>query len=207
MGIYKGSATLTRYTLSNKLPSNFNTFLDERIKGFAFKSIEEGTEELSMGWVAAHDFMDTDFSYASYLLEPYVMLGLRIDRRRVSGSLLKKYHRLELQKALAMRGPEAKISRSDREELKEKARLDLLRRIPPASQVFDLCWDTQRGQLWLGTATGGVRELFGDLFRRCFEMEPRMLIPWDLARGMMDGEEDANRLDGARPLTLYAGEA
>lgn len=205
MGLFKGSATLTRYTVSTKLPANFNAFLDERVRAMAFRPIDDTTEELAVGWVAAHDFLDTGFAYNAYLIEPYVMLGFRVDRRRVPAALLKKYQRMAEQKAQELRGPEAaSLSRSQREELKEKVRLELLQRIPPTTQAIDVCWDTVRGKLWLGTASGGVRDLFEDYFRRSFERELRLSIPWTLAQELVTQPRARENLDAAAPLTLYA---
>ena len=206
MGLFQGSATISRYKVVGDLPPDFADFCDERIRRFAFLSIEETTDELAAGWVSAADFLDTDFSHAAYALDPYVVLGLRVDRRKLSGALVRKYFRLEMQKALAMMEGDARLSRSRREELKEKARMDLLKRIPPASQAFDVCWNTVAGDLWLGSATGSVREIFEDLFRRSFELELKPVIPWSLAQGLLAKTRAAEQLEDAGPLSLYAGE-
>ena len=201
MGIFKGSVTLTRYQVKGKLPPDGADFLDRRIRRFAFRDIEDSAEELSVGWVSPHDFMDTSFAYASYSLEPYLVLGLRVDRRRVTGPLLKKYHRLEMKKALALEEAPT-LSRSRREELKEKARLDLLTRMPPVSQVYDVCWDTLQGELWLGTTSKGVVEVFEDLFRRTFELGLKPVLPWSLALEAAERLKARQRLEDSGPLNL-----
>lgn len=205
MGLFRGSVTLTRYQVVGNLPSSLADFLDQRIRRFAFRSIEDGTEELAVGWVSVHDYLDTEFAYGGYHLDPYIVLGMRIDRRRLPAALVKKYHRLEIQKALASLPPGEKLGRSRREELKEKTRLDLLRRLPPATQAVDVCWDTNRRRLWLGSATGSVRELFEELFQRTFELTLRPLIPWLLARELV-GPKGLEPLEAARPLALYREE-
>jgi hypothetical protein len=129
-------------------------------------------------------------------------LGLRIDRRRLPGALLKKYHRLEMQKAKEM-GSDKGLSRSEREELKEKARLDLLTRLPPQTQALDVCWDSLGGQVWLGSGSAPVKELFEDLFRRTFELELEPVQPWTLAQRLVEPEGHSARLESAAPLTLY----
>jgi DNA recombination-dependent growth factor C len=202
MGIFKGNATISRYLVRGKQAGFSSQELDQRIRRFAFKPIEDGTEELSVGWVSVNDFLDLEFAYASYALDPYLILGLRIDRRRLPGALLKKYHRLEMQKAKEM-GSDKGLSRSEREELKEKARLDLLTRLPPQTQALDVCWDSLGGQVWLGSGSAPVKELFEDLFRRTFELELEPVQPWTLAQRLVEPEGHSARLESAAPLTLY----
>jgi DNA recombination-dependent growth factor C len=206
MGIIKGSATLSRYKVKGELPQDFKDFIDERIRKFAFRDIENNAEEESMGWVSIHDYMDTSFAYAAYALDPYVVLGLRIDKRQISGALLKKYHRIELKKAYAMNDGR-KPSRMEREELKEKARLDLLTRIPPTSKSYELVWDTQGGQVWLGSAARSVRDLAEDLFKRTFELDLVALIPWDLAQEAADTVQARQALEEASAWSLFQEEA
>jgi len=206
MGIIKGNATLSRYRLKGDLPDGFKDFLDRRIRQFAFRDIENNSEELSVGWVSIHDFMDTGFAYAAYALDPYVALGLRVDKRQVGGAMLKKYHRLELKKAYAA-GEGRKLSRMEREELKEKARLDLLSRIPPATKFYELVWDTNSGEVWLGASAHSVRELAEDLFKRTFELELMPIIPWHLAQEAAGSLTAKRALDEASPWSLRQEEA
>lgn len=205
MGLIKGSLSLSRYTVKGEVPPDFWDFVDRRIRANLFMDIEGSTEEQSLGWVSAHDFLDTSFAYASYALDPYVVLGLRLDRRRVPGGVLKKYHRLEVQKAL--RSAEGRgLSRSEREDLKEKVRLDLLRRLPAATQVFEVCWDTAAGEVWLGSTGRAVRDLFEDIFRRTFDLELWPRIPYLLAGDLLAPTPLGQRLEAARPLSLYQPE-
>ena len=205
MGIFKGAVTLTRYVVKGDTPPDLADFLDRRIRRFAFRDIEDTADEISVGWVSPHDYMDVSFAYAAYSLEPYVALGMRVDQRKVGGALLKKYHRLELRKALALEEG-GRLGRSRREELKEKAKLDLLTRMPPVSQVHDVCWDAASGRLWLGTAAKGALELFEDLFRRTFELRIVPRIPWNLARELAGAGRAGGLLEEARPFSLHRTE-
>lgn len=206
MGIFKGSATLSRYQVKGDNPPDFWDFVDRRIRANVFLDIEQGTDESAVGWVSAHDFMDTGFAYAAYALDPYIVLGMRVDQRKLSTSLVRKYLRIEMKKALAARDGRP-LSRHDREELKEKVRLDLLRRIPPTTQVYEVCWDTAKAELWLGAAGRGVRDLLEDLFRRTFDLALIPRLPYLVAGDLIGPGPLAQRLEAARPLSLYQGEA
>ncbi len=206
MGLFKGSASISRYeaTVSDRI--GFWDFVDERVRMFAFRDIEDSADEVAVGWVSATDFMDTAFQYASYALDPYVVMGLRIDRRKLPAGVLQKYFRMAVAKAKAMR-EDGVISRAERETLKEKVKLDLLTRIPPGTQVFDVVWDTAKGTVWFGGASRSMLDIFEDYFRRCFQVELMPRLPYFMARSLLPGEENTQRLEHAAPWDLSGGEA
>lgn len=202
MGLLKGSATLTRYQVDGALPPDAADFLDRRIRRGLFMDIEDTTDELAVGWVSAGDFLDTSFAYAGYSLEPYVVLGFRVDQRKVPAAMLRKYQRLEEMKFLAMSQDQggARLNRARREQLRERARLGLLARIPPTTQVYDVVWDTGRSELWIGSASRGVLDRFEDHFSRCFSLGLVPRLPYLLAGDILTDENQRELLAAARPL-------
>lgn len=201
MGLIKGSATLTRYKVEGDLPPEGADFLYRRIKAGAFVDIEETTDELAFGWVSAGDFLDTAFAFAAYALDPYVVLSFRVDRRKISPAMLRKYQRIEEGRFLAMRDDDDhRLGRAQREQLKERARLGLLARIPPATAVYDVVWDTSRHEVWVGTATRGVLDLLETHFRTCFDLLLVPRIPFLLASDLLSKDSQREALDAARPL-------
>lgn len=202
MGLLKGSVTISRYKVQGSLPDDLSEFLDQRIKLNIFRDIEESAQESGFGWVSVHDFLDTDFAFASYLLEPYIVLGLRIDKRRVPAGLVRKYHRMEILKALAMRDSRG-LSRAEREELKEKVRLTLLKRTPPQTQMLEVVWDLNKAQVWLTSTAKPAMETFESLFKRSFALNLIPCIPAILAQDMLAKNKTLSQawLD-ARPLSL-----
>ena len=204
MSIFKGSATLTRYQVQGDTPPDFWGFLDRRIRANVFHPIDDQpNEQMSVGWCSVHDFLDTSFTYASYALDPYVVLGLRVDTRKIPTAQVRR----ELQRELRRAGQEGRVlSRVQREELRERVAQDLMRRTPPATQVFEVVWDTAKGEVWLGTGGRGVRDLFEGHFRRSFDLGLWPRLPWLLAQDLLPAE-DRLALDMSRPQTLYHGEA
>lgn len=174
MGLLKGTTSLSRFQVNGELPANFWEWLKRGIMSNIFMDIEGAAEERSHGWVSIHDYFDTTFNYDTYNLNPYLLLGIRQDKRTVGASLLRKYHRLELQKAKSA-NPEVKISKPDREILKEKAKLSLLTRIPPQTTTWEMCWNTRNGELWFTTTNKQLLELSQELFNKSFA--PLVLIP------------------------------
>lgn len=203
MGISRGGVTLTRYKVSGETPRDFWDFVDRRIRANLFVSIDEGTEEQAVGWCSIHDYLDTKFAFASYALDPYVVLGMRLDRRRVPAGQIKRQHRQEVAKALALREGRG-LSLADRGDLKEKVRLDLLRRAVPQTQVLEVVWNTSNGELWVATASRGLLDIFEDLFRRTFDLQLVPRIPWLLAKDLLPGF--GVTLAALKPATLYTRE-
>ena len=199
MGLLKGRATMSRYLVSGETPPDFWDFIDRRIRANVFQDIEQTTAELSVGWVSIGDFMDTKLEYMSYALDPYVALGLRVDQRKVPAALLKKYHRLEVDKAKSMLDDGGNIGRSFREELKDKARLELLTRIPPASNLYEVIWNTANNELWLGASSAKVRDMFQELFVKTFGLDLIPRLPFLLARDLVQGSNLAEPLEEVRP--------
>lgn len=207
MGLIKGRATISRYRVAGDIPPDFWDFIDRRVRANVFKDIEQSTAEIAVGWTSVTDFMDTEFAYAAYSLSPYVVLGLRVDQRKVAASLLHKYHRLEVDKAMGYLEEGRKLGRVRREELKDKVRLELLARIPPSSQLFEVIWDTSRNELWLGSAARKVMDLFEDLFIQSFGLELIPRIPFLLARDLLAKSPLVTSLEEARPWGPLSPEA
>ncbi len=199
MGLLKGRASITRYTVGGEPPAGFWDFIDRRVKSNVFKDIENNTDEISVGWCAINDFLDTEFAFMAYALEPYVLLGLRVDQRKVPAALLKKYTRLELEKAQGYLEEGRKLGRVRREELRDKARLGLLARIPPETKLYEVIWDTARNELWLGGSSKKVLELFEEHFVKSFGLDLTPRLPFLVARDLLAGSLDLARLEEARP--------
>mgnify|MGYP000894756334 CR=1 FL=1 len=203
MGIFKGTATVSRYKVDGPPPPDFLEFVDRRIRANCFVPIDDATEQMRTGWCSAHDFLDTRFAYASYALDPFIVLGLRVDTRKLPTAVVRRELSLEIRRANEDQG--RVLSRHDREELKEKIALDLLRRIPPTTHVYEVVWDTAKGEVLIGTDSRTARDLCADHFKRSFD--PLYLVPqvpYLLATALLP--QYAAALDALRPASLYRGE-
>ncbi|MDR1398095.1 MAG: recombination-associated protein RdgC [Desulfarculales bacterium] len=174
MSLLKGMVSLSRYKAEGNLPSDFWSWLNRQIIQNGFMDIEGSITDKSLGWVSVHDYFDVSFSFESYNLNPYVCLSLRQDKRTISAALVRKYHRLEINRMRESQ-PDVRLSKPDREMLKEKARLQLLNRIPPQTTTWELCWHTIRGEVWLTTGSRALLDAGQELFQKSFA--PLRLIP------------------------------
>ena len=91
MGFIKGTASFVRFSVEGELPENIWDFIADRVAAFSFRDIDETYEEDSLGWVSVMNMFDTEFGYASYAAGNYVTLSMRLDERKVSSVIVKKF--------------------------------------------------------------------------------------------------------------------
>ena len=91
MGFISGSASFVRFGVEGELPENIWDFIAERVAAFSFQDIDDTYDEFSIGWVSVLNMFDSEFEYGSYANGDYVTLTLRIDERKVSQAIVKKF--------------------------------------------------------------------------------------------------------------------
>jgi hypothetical protein len=178
MGLLKGTFTFSRYRTQEPLPGNFQDFFHRQIKRFAFRELSMGSEEISFGWTSLENLLDTQFEYANYAVGDYLAFSFRLDRKKVPPSLMKiKYLEAE-KKALGVKTKKF-LSKGEKEELKERIRLELLGKTFPVPSFFDVCWSLSQGWVTFGSFSPKVVEEFEKLFKKCFNLTLSPLVPWD----------------------------
>jgi len=197
MGFVKGTAAFVRFSVEGDLPENVWDFIAERITQFAFKDIDDTYEEESLGWVSVTNMFDTDFNYASYAAGNYVTLSMRLDERKVSSTIVKKFvakeeERIKKEKEIP------KISRSMRVEIKERIENELMRKALPMPSVFDLCWNLENSTLLFFSTNQKAQALLEDLFKDTFGLNIMQQIPYVCGEHLLD-EEDKDKLATITP--------
>lgn len=204
MGLFKGNPTFTRYKVSGD--SQVRRAFTAGMVDHAFQEIDAGPEEISVGWVQPNDMFNNDVDYAICCQEPYILLGLRIDQRKVKASVLKKEHRRAIKDYLLKRDvmtfddAEARkqaakpLDKATLDSLKEQARQKLLMRLPSEPTVVDVIWDTQGGHLWVGTQSEKLLSLFEDKFRLTFGLQPEPTLLYLLAWDALESDHHRDRL-------------
>ena len=197
MGLMKGSAGFVRFSVEGDLPENIWDYVAERITAFSFKDIDDTYDEDSLGWVSISNMFDTEFDYASYAAGNYVTLSMRLDERKISAAIVKKFvakeeERIKKEKEIP------KISRSMRVEIKERIQNELMRKAPPMPSVFDLCWNLEDSTLLFFSTNKKAQALLEDLFKETFGMTIMQQIPYLCGEHLLD-EEEADRLARITP--------
>ena len=185
MGLLAGSASFTRFTVEGEVPENFWDFVAQRVAEHSFKDIDETIDEYSVGWVSVADMFDSDFAFSSYAAGDYVVLSMRVDERKVSPAVLRKFTTKEEARLKQEQGVR-RLSRNVRLEIKERIRAEMVRKSPPIPAVYDLCWNISDNTLLFFSNSRKAIALLEDLFRETFELSLIMQIPWNSALQLTD---------------------
>ena len=200
MGLLSRSISFVRYTIDGRLPENFWEFAAERISQFAFQDIDDTFDEYSIGWVSIDNMFDNTFEGASYSVGDHIVLSLRIDERKVSSKLLKKFT-LKEEERIKKEHRAPRISRGHRQQIKEDVRLQLSKKAMPVPAVYDLSWNLAAGTLLFYSTSAKAQSVLEDFFKECFGLTIMLQVPYLTAAHLLDGE-DYERLQELRPAIL-----
>ncbi|MDU9050052.1 MAG: recombination-associated protein RdgC [Candidatus Electrothrix sp. Rat3] len=200
MGLLSGSASFTRFTVEGEVPENFWDFVAQRVTEHSFQDIDDTIDEHSIGWVSVADMFDSEFAFSSYAAGDYVVLSMRVDERKVSPAVLRKFTAKEESRLRQEQGVR-RLSRNVRLEIKERIRAEMVRKSPPIPAVYDLCWNLSNNTLLFFTNSRKALALLEDLFRETFELSLIMQIPWNNALQLTD-PAIAEKLADLQPALL-----
>lgn len=204
MGILSNTVSICQFRVEGTpAASDLIAWAGERLAANAFRSIEKGSEELSIGWVHLDDSRQGDFvNPQAYARDHYLTFSLRRDQRRLPAALLKAHLAHAEEEFLAANPSFQKVPKTKREELKEAVRGSLLARTLPVPTVWDAVWDTRRKLVTFTALSPKVVELFEAFFKQTFDgLRLVALTPFGRARTVVSAElepalERANRAAG-----------
>jgi hypothetical protein len=197
MGFISGSASFVRFGVEGELPENTLDFIAERIAAFSFQDIDDTYDEYSIGWVSVLNMFDANFEYGSYAAGDYVTLTMRIDERKVSPVILKKFC-LKEEERIKKEKQIPKIGRAMKSEIKERMRVELMRKSVPVPSVYDLCWNLSESTLLFFSTNKKAHVLLEDFFKETFGLLIMQQIPYVTADHLLD-EDDSLRLASIGP--------
>lgn len=169
------------------MPENFWSFAADQIARYSFRDIDDSFEERSVGWVSVLNMFDSEFAYASYAAGDHVVLSLRIDERKVSPKILKKFC-LKEEERLKKKLEVPRLSRNKLVELKESVKLMLLKKSIPAPAVYDLCWNLGEGTVLFFSTNKKAQEVLEEFFKQTFGLSLILQIPYLTATHLLDQE-------------------
>ncbi len=197
MGLLKGTASFVRFSVEGELPENSLDYIADRIISFSFEDIDNTFDEYSIGWVSIHNMFDAGFSFASYVAGDYITLTLRIDERKVSSAILKKFVQKE-EERIRQEKQIPKISRAMKVEIKERVKAELTRKAFPVPSVFDLCWSLSSSTVFFFSTNKKIHTVLEDFFKDCFGLMLRQQIPYTTAEQLLP-EDKIARLENITP--------
>jgi DNA recombination-dependent growth factor C len=180
MGAYKGTLTYTTYFVMNEPESGFKEKFIESLVAHRFRDIDvEVGKDKAFGWVSIEDPFDTQFSWASVFLDPYVCVALREDTIRVPPATLKAYLRRRELEVMEVQGKET-LSRSERTFIKQETLQQLRRRALPVIKTYDMVWKPREGTLRFWSHNRRINEFFVEFVYKSWGLRLRPLSPYTL---------------------------
>ncbi|MFH0780646.1 MAG: recombination-associated protein RdgC [Pseudomonadota bacterium] len=190
MSFLKGTASFVRFSVEGTLPENSLDFIAKRIMAYSFKDIDDTYDEYSIGWVSILNMFDTQFAFASYVAGDYITLTLRIDERKVSPAILKKFVQKE-EERVRVEKQVPRLGRSVKVEIKERIRTELMRKAIPIPATFELCWNLSNSTLLFFSTNKKIHSVLEDFFKESFGLLIRQQIPFITAEYLVDEDSTA----------------
>lgn len=173
MPFLSSTTALTVYTLESPSAVTF-----EKLKQYAFCSIDELPEERGIGWTNIEDMFDTEWRLSPPELGSFMCFSMRIDTRKVPAAVLKKHLSEGLREEEAKAQAEGRnVSRSRKKELKERLLFKLRSKAEPVPTAVDVAVDMSNGLVLVSTISGGQLELIEAYFETTFDAK---LNRWEL---------------------------
>lgn len=200
MAFLKSSSSFTRFRITEAVPASLWGEISDRLKRYAFRDIDETSDERSLGWVSFEDMLDTEWREAPPQKGAYFAFSLRLDTRRVPPAVLKKHTALAMKTEEARNREQGKkyISRERKKELRETVQAKLMQRCLPIPAEFNVIWSTADNTVFFASVQAKMIEAFQEHFTKTFNLDLDQLTPYGLAAKIL-GEGGLSRLDRLEP--------
>src|SRR5271155_5889914 len=147
MLVGRGSLTFRTYKVTGKSATPSPETVAEKLASFRFTGLGSADEGMASGWVAPEHLFDGEFQNIKMMRGHYMCFALRIDTRRVPGSLLAAHVAME-EKAWREANGTDKIPGAKRRELKQQIKTKLLEETPPNQRAFGVFWRIKSKKLF-----------------------------------------------------------
>jgi recombination associated protein RdgC len=187
----KGSLTYSRFFVEGSLPDDFRERFMRSVRLRAMKPLEPDDEDLERsGWAKIAEPMTTELNYDDVFLNEYVALSFRTDKWSFPGAVLKARLR-EAEAAYLEKKGQARLSRSQKNELKLVVLKRLRRSMSPATRSVDLSWSLNEGVVRFFSHAPKPGAVMSELFQKTFNLRLVPESPYTLAaRVGLDGDEE-----------------
>jgi hypothetical protein len=192
MGLLSSSVSIAQYRVEGKLEKPVIETVARCLKKNVIPDVDEDIADRTVGWTSFDKPFNPDFDGSSFLIGTYFVFSLRIDKKTVPTSLIRKYCAMETVKRLAATGRKY-LSRDEKSMIREQVTSVLTLRIPATPNVYDLIWNYEESSLWFFSTLKSANEELETLFFRSFQLPLIRLFPYttaDLAMGLSDTQRD-----------------
>lgn len=176
MSLIQGSIALKQFLVLGPIPTHEE--LLEGLRASEFRDPAEPKEEV-FGFCSHENLLDPP-QEDDLFYENSIVLGLRIDTRKVPPALLKSHVAKRL-KALMKEKDLAFVSKEARISLEDEVKGQLLPKQSPVSKVVEVAWEQKQGLLRVTSSSTKVQTILTEIFVKAFGCELQPLAPLLLA--------------------------
>ncbi|MCX5904464.1 MAG: recombination-associated protein RdgC [Proteobacteria bacterium] len=195
MGLYTGSASYVRYKVEGELHGSLKETGLLRLKECSFRELDElSGRDRTIGWVSVENMASVFFDDLHFAKDPYIAVSLRIDTRRIPPLTLKAAL-LREEMSYKKHTNKERLSRKEKDTLKEQVKNRLLKKALPVPVLYDVCWNTATGILLFFSTNKKANAEFMDFFLSTFELTLTPLFPYELAQMVGAGKKGKIRLE------------
>ncbi|MDH3454637.1 MAG: recombination-associated protein RdgC [Desulfuromonadales bacterium] len=171
MGILNNTVSICQFQILGTLPAaDLATWVGEGLARNGFRSIEQTSEELSIGWVQLDDYQESGFAeLQTFQHDHYLAFSLRQDQRRLPTALLKPYILKAEEDWLAVNPQFKRVPKQQREDLRDAVRGSLFAKTLPVPAIYDAVWDTRSNLVTFGSLGTKTVDLFVEQFKKSFD--------------------------------------
>ncbi|MFV9691894.1 MAG: exonuclease [Desulfobacteria bacterium] len=192
MGLLSSTVSITRYRVEGKIESPVAETAGKCLEKYAITEIDDAVSDKSIGWTSFDSPFSPDFAGSPFLIDPYFVFSLRIDKKTVPPALIKKHCAIETARRLAGTGRKY-LARDEKKMLKESVISALTLRIPATPKVYDLIWNYEDCLLWFFSTLKSANDELETLFFESFQIPLISLFPYttaDLVMGLSTAQRD-----------------
>jgi len=170
MGFLSPSSSICYFQVSGDLdPQKKYAELLDKLSSEGFRSIENSAEELATGWVQITDYENGDFDGGGPCwFDHFLCFSLRQDRRRIPAALLKRQVGRLSDQFLAEKPNLKYVPKAEKEQIRDRARTQLLAKTLPTPSCYDVVWDTERQLIRFCSLGQTIIDTFQGLFHQTF---------------------------------------
>ncbi len=199
MPFRSGALSVSRFQVVEDIPETLPKTATVALRRYLWRPIDDARgERESFGWVNPRRLLAETFTWEDVVDGPYVLLGVRRDRKNFS-QVLFRARRDELFDRTKSERNITRLSRQQRLALEEQLTVEMLRETSPQSTFAEVVWDTNSNLLLVGTTANTFCERTIEIFEATFDLKVRPLFPALIGADAIaaQGLEEEFRLAGA----------
>ena len=205
MGALQGTLTYKLFYVEGELPSDLKGTFLAGIKHRAFFPLTpEDEDEERIGWVPIDRPLETEFTADKVFFNDFVNLSLRHDKYVVPSQLLKA-HAGEAERAYKAQNEKKKLSKFERDDIKDMVRRQLKEQSLPRMKTIDMSWELSEMRVRFWNQSTKMCEIFQGYFEDTFGLRIVPANPYTHAMNLGLDNVQVERLAAVEPSQFVEG--